>query len=138
MPTLSYVHPLFSLEPGQASLQTLRGPARALPGPRCQSQAVEPWGKDPSRRGCQRSWCDGCQRTCNDLTHTLLPRRKHSLAYGSLATCLVCRSGASRRIARARGGQSRTRSRWGGRLRPAAVSSETARQWEGPVAADAL
>ena len=100
MPVRSSVHPLFDVNQCHAYSQTLRWKDRPLQGPRCQSQDVEPWGTYPSRPGCKRSWCNGGQRTCNDLTHTLLHQRKRSLASWILATCLLCLSCSSRRSAR--------------------------------------
>jgi hypothetical protein len=44
MPTLSYVHQLFSLEQCQAYIHTLRWKDRPLQCPRCQSQDIDPWG----------------------------------------------------------------------------------------------
>ena len=41
-----------------------------------------------------------CNRTCNDLTGTLLDGSKRSLAHWLLATFLLCLSCSSRRIAR--------------------------------------
>ena len=101
MPVLSYVHHLFNVDQCHASSHTLRWTERPLQGPRCRSQDVAPWGTYHYRPGCQRSWCNGCQRTCNALTNTLLHQRKPSLAYWMLATFLVCLSCASRRMARA-------------------------------------
>jgi hypothetical protein len=138
MPTLSYVHQLFSLAQCQAYIHTLRWQDRALQCPRCQSQDVDPWGTYHYRPGCQRSGCHGGKRPFNDLTHPLLHRSKRSLAAWILATFLLCLSCSSRRIARELGGHSRPSSRWGWWLRHAAVSDETDRQVEGTVEADEL
>jgi transposase-like protein len=138
MPTLSFVHQLFSLEQCQAYIHTLWWKDRALQCPRCQSQDVDPWGKYHYRPGGQRSWCQGCKRTFNDLTHTLLHRSKRSLAYWILATFLLCLSCSSRRIARELGVHVRTSYRWCWWLRNAAVSYEMHRQREGTVEADDL
>jgi hypothetical protein len=138
MPVLSYGPQLFNAEQGQASRHTLRCTERPLPGPRCQRQAVEPWGPSPSRPGCTRSGCPGCKRPCHDRTDPMLHHRKRALAYGMLATFLLCLACASRRIARELGVQSRTSSWWCWGLRHTAVSDETDRQWEGTGEADAL
>src|SRR5215467_15042144 len=61
---------------------------------------VDPWGTYHYRPGCKRYWCNGCRRTFNDLTATLLHQSKRSLAYWMLATFLLCLSCSSRRIAR--------------------------------------
>ena len=138
MPVLSYSHQLFDAEHCQTSIHTLRWKERPLQCPRCQSQDVDPWGTYHYRPGCKRSWSNGCLRTFNDLTHTLLPQSRRSCAYWIRATCLLCRSCASRRMAREVGVQSRTSSRWCWWLRNTAVSYETERRLEGTVAADAL
>jgi transposase-like protein len=140
MPTLSYIHQLFSLEQCQAYIHTLRWKDRALQCPRCQSHNVGPWGTYHAQPGLKRYRCKekGCKRTFNDLTHTLLHRSKRSLAYWILATFLLCLSCSSRRIARELGVHSRTSYRWCWRLRNAAVSYETDRQLEGTVEADEL
>jgi transposase-like protein len=75
MPTLSYVHQLFSLDQCQAYIHTLRWKDRPLQCPRCQSRDVDPWGTYHYRPGCKRYWCNGCQRTFNGLTATLLHQR---------------------------------------------------------------
>jgi len=100
MPVLSYLHQLFNAEHCQTYIHTLRWKERPLQCPRCQSQDVDPWGTYHDRPGCKRSWCNGCKRTFNDLTNTLLHQSKRSLAYWILATFLLCLSCASRRIAR--------------------------------------
>jgi transposase-like protein len=72
MSVLSYVHQLFNVDQCQAYIHTLRWKDRPLQCPRCQSQDVDPWGQYHYRPGCKRYWCNGCHRTFNDLTHTLL------------------------------------------------------------------
>jgi transposase len=138
MPTRSNVHQLFSLEQCQAYIQTLRWKDRPLQCPRCQSQAIDPWGKYHYRPGCKRYWCNGCQRTFNDLTHTLLHRSKRSLPHWILATFLLCLSCSSRRIARELGVRVHTGYRWCWWLRNAALSYEMHRQLDGTVEADDL
>ena len=92
MPVLSYVHQLFNVDQCQAYIHTLRWKDRPLQCPRCQSQDVDPWGQYHYRPGCKRYWCNGCKRTFNDLTDTLLHQSKRSLAYWILATfCCACR-----------------------------------------------
>ena len=87
---------------------------------------------------CDRLRCNGCKRTFNDLTHTLLHQSRRSLAYWILATFLLCLSCSSRRIARELGVHSRTSYRWCWWLRNTAVSYETDRQVAGTVEADDL
>jgi transposase-like protein len=135
---LSHLHQLFSLETCQTYIHALRWKDRPLQCPRCQSQEVDPWGNYHYRPGCKRSWCDGCQRTFNDLTDTLLHQSKRALPYWILATFLLCLSCSSRRIARELGVHVRTSSRWCWWLRNTAVSYETDRQVEGTVEADDL
>ena len=106
--------------------------------PRCQSHDVDPWGQYHYRPRCQRYWCNGCQRTFNDLTHTLLHQSKRSSAYWILATFLLCLSCSSRRIARELGIHIRTSYRWCWWLRNAALSYELQRQVDGTVEADDL
>jgi transposase-like protein len=138
MPVLSYVHQLFNTEQCQAYIHTLRWKDRPLQCPRCQSQDIDPWGQYHYRPGCKRYWCNGCQRTFNDLTHTLLHQSRRSLAYWILATFLLCLSCSSRRIARELGVHGRTSYRWCWWLRNAAVSYEMGRQLAGTVEADDL
>src|SRR5215510_8975473 len=88
--------------------------------------------------GCKRYWCNGCQRTFNDLTHTLLHQSRRSLPHWILATFLLCLSCSSRRIARELGVHSRTSYRWCWWLRNAALSYEMHRQLDGTVEADDL
>jgi transposase-like protein len=138
MLTLSHLHQLFSLETCQTYIHALRWKDRPLQCPRCQSRDVDPWGNYHYRPGCKRYWCNGCQRTFNDLTDTLLHQSKHSLPYWILATFLLCLSCSSRRIARELGVHGRTSYRWCWWLRNTAVSYETDRQVEGTVEADDL
>src|SRR5499427_4550117 len=138
MPVLSYVHHLFNAEQCQAYIHTLRWKDRSLQCPRCQSQNVDPWGTYHDRPGCKRSWCNGCKRTFNDLTNTLLHQSKRSLSYWILATFLLCLACSSRRIAREVGVHIRTSYRWCWWLRNAALSYEMHRQLAGTVEADDL
>src|SRR6266702_2446393 len=138
MPVLSYVHHLFNTEQCHVYIHTLRWKDRPLQCPRCQRHDVDPWGAYHYRPGCKRYWCNGCQRTFNDLTNTLLHQSKQSLAYWILATFLLCLSCSSRRIARELGVHSRTSYRWCWWLRNTAVSYETDRRLEGTVEADDL
>lgn len=138
MPVLSYLHQLFTIDQCHAYLHTLRWNDRALQCPRCQSHAVDPWGNDHYRPGCKRYWCNGCKRTFNDLTHTMLHQSKRSLPHWMLATFLLCLACSSRRIAREIGGHIRTSYRWCWWLRNAALSYAMPRQLEGTVEADEL
>jgi hypothetical protein len=67
---------------------------------------VDPWGTYHYRPGCKRYRCNGCKRTCNDLTAPRLPQRPRPLAYWVLATLLLCPACSSRRIAWEVGGHS--------------------------------
>ena len=136
MPVLSYLHQLFNVDQCQTYIHTLRWKDRPLQCPRCQSRAVDPWGSYHYRPGCKRYWCNGCKRTFNDLTDTLLHQSKRSLPHWILATFLLGLSCASRRIARELGVHIRTSYRWCWWLRHAAVSYEIDRQLEGTVEAD--
>ena len=98
MPVLSYLHQLFNTDQCHAYIHTLRWKERPLQCPRCQSQDVDPWGKYHYRPGCKRSWCNGCKRTFNDLTNTMMHQSKRSLAHWVLATFLLCLACSSRRI----------------------------------------
>ena len=111
MPILSYLHQLFHADTCDASLPTLRWQERPLHCPRCHSHHTGPWGLYHYRLGLKRYRCTACRRTFNDLTPTLLARRKRSLAHWLLATFLVCLSCSSRRMARERGVHTRTSSR---------------------------
>jgi ISXO2-like transposase domain len=90
------------------------------------------------RPGLHRYWCNGCRRTFNDLTNTLLAQSKRSLPHWILATFLLCLSCSSRRIAKELGVHIRTSYRWCWWLRNAALSYEMHRQLEGTVEADDL
>ncbi len=138
MPILSSVHQLFSPEQCQVYIHALRWRDRPLQCPRCQSQDVSPWGTYHYRPGLKRYWCNGCRRTFNDLTHTLLAQSKRGLSYWILATFLLCLSCSSRRIARELGVHIRTSYRWCWWLRNAALSYEMDRHLAGTVEADEL
>jgi len=138
MPVLSYIHHLFNIDQCHAYIHTLRWKDRSLQCPRCQSQDIDPWGNYHYRPGCKRYWGNGCKRTFNDLTDTLLHQSKRSLAYWILATFLLCLSCSSRRSARELGVHSRTSYRWCWGLRNTAVSYEIDRQVAGTVEADDL
>ena len=127
MPVLAYLHQLFNVDQCQADIHVLRWKDRPLQCPRCQSHDVDPWGTYHYRPGCKRYWCNGCRRTFNDLTQTLLHQSKRPLSYWLLAIFLLCLSCSSRRIARELGVHSRTSYRWCWWLRNAAVSYETDR-----------
>ena len=90
MPMLSYLHQLFNVDQCQAYIHTLRWKDRPLQCPRCQSQNVDPWGTYHYRPGLKRYRCNGCKRTFNDLTGTLLTGSKRSLPHWILATFLLC------------------------------------------------
>jgi transposase-like protein len=136
MSMLSYVHQLFSAEQCHAYIHALRWKDRPLQCPRCHSHDVDPWGHYHYRPGCKRYWCNGCKRTFNDLTNTMLHQSKRPLPYWILATFLLCLSCASCRIARELGVHIRTSYRWCWWLRNAALSYEMQRQLEGTVEAD--
>jgi transposase-like protein len=137
MPMLSYLQ-RFNVDTCHTSIHTLRWKDRLLQCPRCQSQDVAPWGNDPYRPGCKRDWCNGCQRTVNDVTKTLLHQRKRSLSHGLLATFLLCLACLSRRIASEVGVSIRTSDRWCGWLRNAALSYELQRQLQPQVFHDVV
>jgi transposase-like protein len=140
MAMVSHLHDLFHPETCQSYLHTLRWKERPLQCPRGQSLNVGPWGTSHAQPGLQRYRCkaQGCKRTFNDLTGTLLDGRKRSLAHGILATFLLCLTCSSRRIAREVGVHIRTSYRWCWWLRNAALSYEMHRQLEGTVEADEL
>jgi transposase-like protein len=138
MPVLSHLHQLFNAEQCQAYIHTLRWKDRPLQCPRCHSPDVDPWGQYHYRPGCKRYWCNGCKRTFNDLTDTLLHQSKRSLPYWILATFLLCLACSSRRMARELGIHTRTSYHWCWSLRNAALSYEMQRQVEGTVEADEL
>ena len=76
--TVSSLHPYAAVERSSA-------PMSPVPEPRRRSLGHVPL---PTR--CKRYWCNGCKRTFNDLTNTLLHQSKRSLAYWILATFLLC------------------------------------------------
>jgi len=96
------LHYIINADTCQSSIHTLRWNDRPLQCPRCQSLTVGPWGAYPAQPGLQRDRCteQGCKRTCNDLTGTLLDGSKRSVMHGMLATFLLCLSCVSRRSAR--------------------------------------
>jgi len=96
----SHVHQLFSIETCQTYIHALRWKDRPLQCSRRHGSDIDPWGTYHYRPGCKRYWCNGCERTFNDLTHTLLHQSKRSLPYWILATFLLCLSHSSRRLAR--------------------------------------
>jgi transposase-like protein len=124
MAMVSHLHHLFDPEMCQASIHTLRWQDRPLQCPRCQSHHVGPWGAYHYQPGLQRDRCQeqGCKRTCNDLTGTLLDGSTRSLAHWILATFLLCLACSSGRLAREGGVPIRTSYRWGWWLRNAALS----------------
>src|SRR5262245_52272259 len=133
MPVLSCVHHLFNVAQCQAYIHILRWQDRPLACPRCQSQDINPRGRYPYRPVCKRDWCNGCKRTFNDLTNTLLHQSRRSLASWILATFLLCLSCSSRRIARELGVHISTSYRWCWWLRNAALSYEMQRQLAGTI-----
>jgi transposase-like protein len=138
MPMLSYLHQLFNATTRHSYIHTLRWKERPLQCPQCQSQDISPWGNYHYRSGCKRYWCNGCKRTFNDLTHTLLHQSKRPLSHWILATFLLCLACSSRRIAREVGVHVRTSYRWCWWLRNVALAYEMHRQLEGTVEADDL
>jgi hypothetical protein len=138
MPVLLYLHELFTVNQCHAYIHTLLWKDRPLPCPRCQRHDVDPWGTYHYRPGGKRSWGNGCTRTFNDLTDTLLHQSKRSLPYWILATCLLCLSCSSRRMAPELGVHGSPSGSWGWWLRNAALSYEMHRQLEGTVEADDL
>jgi transposase-like protein len=138
MPFLSHLHQLFNANTCHAYIHTLRWKDRPLHCPCCLSHAVGPWGNYHYRPRLKRYWCNGCQRTFNDLTHTLFAQNQRSLPHWILATFLLCLSCSSRRIARELGVHVRTSYRWCWWLRNAALSYEMDRQLVGTVEADEL
>jgi transposase-like protein len=125
MSVLSYVHQLFNADQCHAYIHTLRWKDRPLQCPRCQSQDIDPWGHYHYRPGCKRYWRNGCKRTFNDLTNTVLHQSQRSLPHWILATFLLCLACSSRRIAREAGVHIRTSYRWCWWLRNAALSYDT-------------
>ena len=131
MAILSHLHQLYDVHTCYAYLHRLRWTDRPLQCPRCQSHDVDPWGDYHYRSGCKRYWCNGCDRTFNDLTNILMHQSKRSLPHWILATFLLCLSCSSRRIAREVGVHVRTGYRWCWWLRYAALSYEIGRQLDG-------
>jgi transposase-like protein len=138
MAMLSHLHQLFDVQTCYAYIHRLRWQERPLQCPRCQSQDIDPWGDYHYRPGCKRYWCNGCDRTFNDLTNTMMHQSKRSLPHWILATFLLCLSCSSRRIARELGVHVRTGYRWCWWLRNAALSYEMGRKLDGTVEADDL
>jgi transposase-like protein len=138
MSVFSHLHQLFNVDTCDMYIHTLRWQDRPLHCPRCHSHDVDPWGSYHYRPGLKRYWCNGCRRTFNDLTNTLLSQSRRSLAHWILATFLLCLTCSSRRIAREVGVHVRTSYRWCGWLRNTAISYEIDRQLEGTVEADEL
>jgi transposase-like protein len=138
MSVLSHLHQLFNVDTGAMSIHTLRWQDRPLHCPRCHSHDVDPWGSYHDRPGLKRHWCNGCRRTFNDLTNTLLSPSRRSLAPWSLATFLWCLTCSSRRLAREVGVHVRTSDRWCWWLRNTAIFYEIDRQLAGTVDADEL
>src|SRR6516164_9366933 len=99
-----------------------------------------PWGTYHYQPGLQRYRCkeQGCKRTFNDLTGTLLDGSKRSLMHWILATFLLCLSCSSRRITKELGVHVRTGYGWCWWLRNTALSYEIGRQLDGTVEADDL
>ena len=130
MSVLSYIHQLLNVDQCQAYIHTLRWKDHPLQCPRCQSHKVGPWGTYHYQPGLQRYRCkeQGCKRTFNALTGTLLDGSKRSLAHWMLATFLLCLSCSSRRIAKELGGHVRTGYRWCWWLRNVSLSYEIGRQ----------
>ena len=140
MAIVSYLHHFFNAETCQSYIHTLRWKDRPLQCPRCQSLNVGPWGAYHAQPGLKRYRCkeQGCKRTFNDLTGTLLDGRKRSVMHWILATFLLCLACSSRRVAKELGVHIRTSYRWCWWLRNAALSYEIGRQLEGTVEADDL
>jgi transposase-like protein len=140
MAMVSHLHHLFNPEACQTYIHMWRWKDRPLQCPHCQSLNVGPWGTYHAQPGLKRYRCkeQGCKRTFNDLTGTLLDGSKRSLAHWMLATFLLCLSCSSRRIARELGVHVRTGYRWCWWLRNAALSYEIGRQVDGTVEADDL
>ena len=138
MSVRAYVHQLFNADQCHAYIHILRWKDRPLPCPRCQSQDIDPWGQYHDHPGGKRYWCNGCQRTFNDLTNTVLHQSQRSLPPWLLATFLLCLACSSRRIAGEVGVHIRMSDRWCWWLRNAVLSSEMHHQLEGTVEADDL
>ena len=86
MSILSHLHQLFNTDTCHTYIHTLRWKDRPLQCPRCHSHDVDPWGKYHDRPGCKRYGCNGCKRTFNDLTNTLLHQSQRSLPHWILTT----------------------------------------------------
>ena len=91
MSIVSHLHHLFDPETCQSYIHTLRWKDRPLQCPRCQSLNVGPWGAYHAQPGLKRYRCkeQGCKRTFNDLTGTLLDGSKRSVMHWILATFLL-------------------------------------------------
>src|SRR5262249_24186106 len=131
-----------SSTPKRVNPTSIRGAGRTGPSTVLGAQATTSVRGAPSHSqpGLQRyRWKEqACKRTFNDLTGTLLDGSKRSVMHWMLATCLLCLSCSSRRIAREVGVHMRTGYRWCWWLRNAALSYEMERQLEGTVEADDL
>jgi transposase-like protein len=138
MSVFSHLHQLFNVDTCDMYIHTLRWQDRPLHCPWCHSHDVDLWGSYHYRPGLKRYWCNGCRRTFNDLTNTLLSQSRRSLAHGILATFLLCLTCSSRRIAREVGVHGRTSYLWCWWLRNTAIFYEIDRQLEGTVEADEL
>jgi transposase-like protein len=119
MPLLSSVHQRFSAEQCQACIHSGGKIAHCNVLVATATTSILGTRTTP---GCKRSWCNGCKRTCNDLTNTLLHQSKRPLLPWILATFLLCLTCSSRRIAREAGGHIRTSYRWCWWLHNAALS----------------
>ena len=88
MAMVSHLPHLLNAETCQSYIHTLRWKDRPLRCSRCQSLNVGPWGIYYAQPGLKRYRCkeQGCKRTFNDLTGTLLDGSKRSVMYWILAT----------------------------------------------------
>src|SRR5262245_24680820 len=88
MSMVSHLHHLFNPKTCQSYIHTLRWKDRPLQCPRCQSLNVGPWGTYHAQPGLKRyRWKEeGCKRTFNDLTDTLLDGSKRSVVHCLLPT----------------------------------------------------
>ena len=92
MAILSHLHQLFEVQTCYAYIHSLRWKDRPLQCPRCQSDDIDPWGNYHYRPGCKRYWCNGCDRTFNDLTNTMCTRANGRCHTGFwLPFCCACR-----------------------------------------------
>ncbi len=112
MPVLSRLHQLFHADTCYTYIHTLRWTDRPPHCPWCHSHDVDPWGSYHYRPGLKRYGCNGCRRTFNDFTNTLLSQSKRSLAHWILATFLLYLACSSRRIVRELGIHVRTSYHW--------------------------